>query len=80
MGVVESKVLCHSGYRYAQRPYSFTWQEELLPISEVISEANTPQGRRFLVKTDNGDLYILDYFTEADAWQARPAPMPGTNR
>jgi hypothetical protein len=73
MAAEESKVLCHSSYRYDQRPYSFSWQGEQIPVGEVITEENTPQGRRFLVKTADGGLYSLEYFLELDAWQVRQA-------
>jgi hypothetical protein len=76
MEAVASKVSCYSGHSYAQRPYRFTWQDEVCLISAIINEEHTPAGKRFLVKTPGGDLFYLDYDIEMDRWQASRAALP----
>jgi hypothetical protein len=74
-----SKVQCYSGYRYDQRPYRFTWQDQMFEVEAVLRQENTPQGRRFLVRTDHGDLFALEYNQDTDQWQINPATLPSSN-
>ena len=80
MATRESTVSCYSGHSYAVRPKSFTWQDEVHQVSAVISEEHTPQGKRFLVKTPDGDLFYLDYDINDDSWLVRTASQPEDSR
>lgn len=72
----KTTVQCYSGYSYAQRPQSFTWQGERRQVSAVLKEAHTPQGKRFLVQTPEGEVFSLDYHDQQDEWLASPAYQP----
>jgi hypothetical protein len=76
----ESKVTCFSGHTYAQRPRAFSWQGEEFEVSAVVSEAHTPQGKNFVVKTTSGELFNLDYTIDTNHWQVRPAYLPDNPR
>ena len=80
MDPLASEVTCHSGYSYAQRPHTFTWQGKTLTVRAVISEEHSPQGKKFLVKTPEGDLYHLEYDINNDQWLAGKAYRPANSR
>lgn len=67
------KVICYSGYTYAQRPRAFTWQGEEYEVSAIIKEEQTPEGKRFMVKTAGEKLFNLDYTIDLDHWQVSSA-------
>jgi hypothetical protein len=68
-----SRVSCYSGHTYAQHPRAFSWQGETYEVSAVVSEAHTPRGKKFVVKTTGGKLFNLDYTIDIDHWQVSPA-------
>ena len=69
MDAVEGKVICYSGHTYAQRPLAFSWQGEEYSVSAVVTEEHTPRGKKFLVKTEGGEFFNLDYTIELNYWQ-----------
>jgi hypothetical protein len=80
MNAVERRVICYSGYTYAQHPRAFSWQGEEYEVSAIIGEEHTPQGKKFLVKTVGEELFFLDYTIELDHWQVSPAYLPDITR
>ena len=69
---VTARVECYSGHRYAQRPVAIIWGEERLEISEVEAEWHTTEGKRFLVRTVDGNRFELHYSSAEDDWLIRP--------
>lgn len=65
-------VECHSGYTYAQRPVALVWQGIRLKIDAVMAEWQVPQGRRFLVMTQNQQQFELIYQESGDFWRVYP--------
>ena len=64
----ETRVECHSGYTYAQRPKAFEWQEERLEVHIIRATWLLPEGRRFRVHTEDGRAFDLTYLEEEDTW------------
>ena len=66
-------VECHAGYTYAERPTAVLWGDKRLSVLELIERRNTPDGRYFLVRTEDDLAFILIYNEFDDAWQVREA-------
>jgi hypothetical protein len=66
-GLVE--VECHSGYTYAQEPRAFTLNERRYHVTTERAWRE-PDGRHFLVRTEEGDLFELVYAERQDVWLA----------
>lgn len=65
----DGQVMCFSGHTYAQRPITFSWQGELKTVGTVLAEWQIPQGKQFMVKTQEDEVFILKYDSELDQWQ-----------
>ncbi len=66
-------VECHAGYTYAERPTAVLWGDKRLSVLELIERRNTPDGRYFLVRTEDDLAFILIYNEFDHAWQVREA-------
>ena len=62
-----TKVLCYSGFTYAERPYSFVWNGHVLEITTVEKTWVEPGERHFRVRTDD-TLFELCYDELRDEW------------
>ncbi len=62
-------VECHSGHEYAERPTALYWDEERLEIEEIISRWRIPGGKRFRVRTEDGQVFELFYGELYDEWR-----------
>ena len=69
MGLDETKVSCYSGYTYAQRPVSFTFEGEDYKVAEILKEWQEPEGKCFQVKTEGNNIFKLCYNEAQDKWQ-----------
>ena len=69
-GALIVNVECYSGSAYANRPQVICTELERLPVEEVISEARTPQGKRFSIRLADGRLVELEYLEVQDQWKA----------
>jgi hypothetical protein len=69
-GALTVEVECYSGSAYANRPRAIRLGSERLTIETVISEAYTPQGKRFSVRLTDGRIVGLDYLEVHDLWKA----------
>ena len=66
-------VECHAGYTYPERPSAVIWGDKRLSVIELIERRKTPDGRYFLVRTEDDLAFILIYNEVNDAWQVREA-------
>ena len=66
-------VECHSGYEYPERPVALHWQGERLEIKHVDGEWCTPEGKKFRVRTKDGQVFDLSYRALYDEWRIEPA-------
>jgi len=66
---VSSPVFCRSDSDYAERPLALIWQGQRFEIIEILARWRTPEGRRFLVKTDNLMVFNLYYDENEKSWQ-----------
>lgn len=64
-----AQVWCYAGGSYAQRPQAFLWQGQRLEVAAVTAEWRTPDGKTFLVRTPNGQIFKLVYNHQPDDWQ-----------
>jgi len=64
-------VRCHSGYTYAQRPVSCTYDGRDYTVEKIIAESRLPEGRQFLVQISDGKFFDLIYNQVDDQWQVR---------
>jgi len=67
------KVKCYSGYIYAQRPVSFTWQGRDYEVEDIEKEWRGPGERWFLVKTRDNKHLKLCYNEAQDEWSITEA-------
>lgn len=67
--MVKIKVSCYSGHTYAQRPVSFTFEDKDYKVTEIIKEWQSPEGKRFQVKTEDNKTFKLCYNEAQDKWQ-----------
>ncbi|MFQ6059457.1 MAG: aminotransferase class I/II-fold pyridoxal phosphate-dependent enzyme [Anaerolineae bacterium] len=63
------EVECYSGYTYAQEPRAFTWRGERHVVQAVERVWRTPEGIRFRVRTEGGDICDLGYDERGDEWR-----------
>jgi hypothetical protein len=64
-----SIVECHSGFAYAERPVALTWQGKRLGIAAILEQARIPAGRRFHIRTQDGQEFELVYREATDEWE-----------
>jgi hypothetical protein len=62
-------VECHSGYTYAERPVALNWEGSRREIEAVEAEWRIPGGRRFRVRTVDGQTFELFYGELYDEWR-----------
>jgi hypothetical protein len=67
-------VECHSEWEYPQEPRAWMQAGRRQLVQRVLTEARFPEGKRFLVQTEEGELYMLVYHIEAGQWRVFPAP------
>ena len=68
MSQAPDQVACYSGGEYAERPRALHWRGKRLEISEIVGSWLTPSGKRFRVRSEDGQVFDLFYDTETDAW------------
>jgi len=66
----EVTVRCYSGRTYAERPRSFFWRGEEVPVEEVLAEWREPAGPAFRLRTPRG-IFALAYDEVTDRWWLR---------
>jgi len=66
---VSYPVFCRSDSDYAERPLALIWQGQRFEIIEILARWRTPEGRRFLVKTDDFMVFNLFYDENENSWQ-----------
>ena len=66
---VADPVECHSGYEYAQRPTALHWLGARLEVEAVEAEWRIPGGKRFRVRTPDGQVFELIYGDLFDEWR-----------
>lgn len=76
----QAEVICYSGHTYAERPIRFRFNRAEYPVEEIIQQTRTPDGRQFLVRTEDERRFVLTYLEAPDQWQVRPlyGPLPST--
>ncbi len=62
-------VECHSGFEYAERPVAVWWQGRRLAVAAVEAEWRISGGKKFRVRTDDGQLFELLYVELYDEWR-----------
>ncbi|HEX78734.1 MAG TPA: hypothetical protein G4O19_01095 [Dehalococcoidia bacterium] len=73
------EVKCYSGYTYAERPISFTWQGKDYQVAEVEKEWRGEEAKCFKVRTVNNKLFQLCYNEAQDKWSVTQ-PDKGATR
>lgn len=66
------KVKCYAGYKYPEKPISFTYLGRDYFVSEIIQSYCEEKGRKrrfvYLVKTEEGEKFKLIYDEADDVW------------
>ena len=65
------QVICRSDHDYLGHPLAFYWQEQRLQVDEILSQARTPTGYSFKVRSAKVGIFELDYHQESDQWSVR---------
>lgn len=60
--------MCHSGSQYAEYPLAFRFQDETLPVDEILKRWRTPAGRCFRVRSATR-IFDLIYDEAHDEWR-----------
>ncbi len=66
---MEIKVECYSSGEYADRPVALWWEEERLPVAQVLAEARLPAAKRFTLRTADGQRWVIEYRFDREQWQ-----------
>ena len=66
-------VLCYSGDSYAQRPIGFVFDGKEVTVSQVLTEARFPDGKRFTVLTEEDQVFDLYFYAGQDLWRIVPS-------
>ena len=66
-------VICYSGHAYAERPTALITGQRRLVVKTINAEWTSPNGKEFLVTTNEGSRYRLIYDHLQETWQAIPA-------
>ena len=71
------QVRTYSGYRADERPVAFEYQDVWHQVTEILDrwyeggvESNRPIVSYFKVKTDQQQIFLLQYFVAAEKWGA----------
>lgn len=70
--LLPARVVCHSGHEYPERPVALYWQGERLEIQRVEGEWRTPEGKKFRVCTQDGQVFEILYHAFQDEWLVVP--------
>lgn len=62
------KVAMVSGYSACDRPVAITWEEQELPISEVVREWREPGAKHYLVSVEDGRRFRLVFHESSGQW------------
>ncbi len=62
------QVICRSDHAYLGYPLAFYWQGQRLEVTEVLARGRTPTGYTFQVRTQESDIFVLEYDLSTDQW------------
>ncbi|MEJ2757029.1 MAG: hypothetical protein P8046_00980 [Anaerolineales bacterium] len=63
--VAADSIHFYAGSSGAQRPISFTAEGKEFAVDRVLAEWRTPEGKFFLVQTQDGEIFKLHTTTDA---------------
>ena len=66
---MSDRVECISSFQYAERPIALHWEGERLEIEAIEAQARTLEGKRFRVRTADGQVFELAYGEADDEWR-----------
>ncbi len=72
------EVKCYAGYRGEEAPRSFLLDGKELAVAEIVERWQTPQGRYFRVRTEEGVLYDLCHVEQEERWQLMAMDQSGS--
>jgi len=62
-------VECYSGLEYAERPTALWWKGQRLEVEEVEAQWRISGGKKFRVRTAEGQVFELLYVELYDEWR-----------
>ncbi len=62
------QVICYSGYRYGERPLSFTLLERTFRVEEILDRWYGEDYSYFKVRADDRKVYLLKHDQAQDLW------------
>lgn len=68
-----TRVECHSGFTYAEKPLAFYWEGRRLNVTAIEDHWRTPAGPCFRVRSEDDLCFELSYREAEDLWLIRPA-------
>lgn len=76
---IEIEVECYSGFKANERPVAFIYQGVRREITKIVDrwydggvQSNRPAIDFFKIRDAEGNVYLLRYQSESDAWSIRP--------
>ncbi len=77
---MNDQVECRSDQDYAGRPLAVHWQGQRLAITRLIDTWRSPQGKGYLVQTEDDHLFELVYLELEDRWEISQRQMIATSK
>jgi hypothetical protein len=71
-GDAVSIVEVRSDHEYAGRPLALHWEGRRLLVAALLQTWREPQGKRFLVRTLDREIFELFYRDETGEWEIKP--------
>ena len=66
-----SIVLCHSSHAYLDRPIYLYWDDQRLPVVDILNRSRQLDGDHFHVRVEDDRTFRLVYFPSKDVWRVQ---------
>lgn len=66
-----SIVLCQSSHAYLDRPIYVYWDDQRLPVVDILNRSRQLDGDHFHVCVEDGRAFRLVYFRSKDVWRVQ---------
>ena len=73
---MKTNVQTYSGHKADERPVSFTLDNRIYRVVDIVDRYYNPDEDIFKVTADDGNIYILGHFREDDRWELKAFYRP----
>jgi hypothetical protein len=68
-------VHCRADHNYPGRPIGFCVGEQDHQVHRVLKEWRSPEGKGYLIRTEENTVYVLFWRSAAQLWEIRAAEL-----